>query len=262
MKKAADYKDRCITISELEDMLSKYNIGRKPLSRLLGWGETTILLYLTSGEIPDGEYGRRLFYLYKHPGEYLKVLEERGAVLTDVARKKTTNAVLSLSTPDALLLSAQYITNRHQDSVELSRIEAVLFFSQIISLVMYHHELFADDFHPDSSHLPYRKLTEHYNRSGVFKVNLPQNALTPEQMDILDTVSKAFDWYGPRAIESILRAEHIRFCGEGGKQVRRSASKERIRRYYTELFSQNNVSELKDFELYIHKRMTALRKQR
>ena len=36
-----------ITKEQLQDLVKKYNIGKKPLSKLLGWGETTVLLYST-----------------------------------------------------------------------------------------------------------------------------------------------------------------------------------------------------------------------
>ena len=38
-------KDRVITKKEIEEILIKYNIGKKPLSLVLGWGEVTIIRY-------------------------------------------------------------------------------------------------------------------------------------------------------------------------------------------------------------------------
>ena len=38
-------KQRSITKEQLMDLIKKYKIGKKPLSKLLGWGETTVLLY-------------------------------------------------------------------------------------------------------------------------------------------------------------------------------------------------------------------------
>ena len=80
MNKDSDRQaDSGITREELKDMLQKYNIGKKPLSKLLGWGETTILLYLREDEeeLPDNEYTRRLKNLYTHTTGFLSLLNKK-----------------------------------------------------------------------------------------------------------------------------------------------------------------------------------------
>ena len=47
-------------------MMKTYNIGKKPLARLLGWGETTILRYLDGME-PNAEFMRRIRELKENP---------------------------------------------------------------------------------------------------------------------------------------------------------------------------------------------------
>ena len=44
-----------ITISQIEEIIEKYNIGKKPLSLVLGFGEITIIRYL-DGMIPEKNY--------------------------------------------------------------------------------------------------------------------------------------------------------------------------------------------------------------
>jgi DNA-directed RNA polymerase subunit H (RpoH/RPB5) len=48
-----------ISTDEIELILARYNIGKKPLAKLLGWGETTIIRYL-EGDIPTLEYSNKL----------------------------------------------------------------------------------------------------------------------------------------------------------------------------------------------------------
>ena len=64
-----------ISVEELNELLSRYAIGKKPLAALLGWGATTVLRY-GSGLCPAGEYGAHLKKLYQEPLFYLEVLEE------------------------------------------------------------------------------------------------------------------------------------------------------------------------------------------
>ena len=47
--------DEVITVDEIRQILESYRIGKKPLAKLLGWGETTIIRYM-EGDIPTSEY--------------------------------------------------------------------------------------------------------------------------------------------------------------------------------------------------------------
>ena len=44
-----------ISVEEINKLLQKYNIGKKPLALLLGWGEATLLRYF-DGFTPRREY--------------------------------------------------------------------------------------------------------------------------------------------------------------------------------------------------------------
>jgi putative zinc finger/helix-turn-helix YgiT family protein len=76
-----------IQISEIEEILRKYNIGKKPLSLLLGWGETTIIRYL-NGLTPSKEYSEKLKEILINPYKMKEILEENKGVLSPVALKK------------------------------------------------------------------------------------------------------------------------------------------------------------------------------
>ena len=55
-----------ISREEILQILDKYNIGRKPLSILLGWGQTTILRYL-SGITTTTEYFKEPYHIFQEP---------------------------------------------------------------------------------------------------------------------------------------------------------------------------------------------------
>lgn len=75
-----------IHVSEIEELLAKYNIGAKPLSLLLGWGEVTISRYL-KGQLPIKEHSDKLKSL-NNPYIFLEVLKGNKSILTDVALRK------------------------------------------------------------------------------------------------------------------------------------------------------------------------------
>ena len=53
-----------ITISEIKKILNKYNIEKRPLSKLLGMGELTITRYM-DGQLPSKKYSDYLYGNFK-----------------------------------------------------------------------------------------------------------------------------------------------------------------------------------------------------
>ncbi len=84
-----------VTKEQIEKILVSYNIGKKPLSLLLGWGETTICRYL-DGDIPNEKYSNILFELLNSPQKYLELLEQNRANITEIAYTKSKKATIEI----------------------------------------------------------------------------------------------------------------------------------------------------------------------
>lgn len=280
---------------ELCDMLVKYKIGKKPLSKLLGWGDTTVLLYTGQDELPDNEYTCRLKQLYDRPEEYLKVLEAGRTRITEVAYTRSINAVkalfpskkifsavqiaegndamqgigsvqgMVLSNADFLKLSTSgtfRVSERDSSDRETSllRTQTILFWSQVISLCLFNAEIFEDDYTATGKGYHY-KAVEERAMSGA---DLIEGAgceleLDPEPTGIISFVRDVFEWYGTAAIQKLMQTEWHRLSGPvSATRRRRIVSKEMLRRCYSEIFAQAKVHKLKDFRIYIQKRMNFL----
>lgn len=275
MAKEKERQSGAITREELTQMLDKYNIGKKPLSKLLGWGETTILLYLREeGELPDNEYTRRLKNLFENPKGFLALLNSAQGRISDIARRRSLDAIRALYPRTAVFEAAEYVINLHDvDSIGMEgetmstlRLETILFWSQVISLCLYSEPLFEDDYVPGRTGLPYRAVTERMAGSGCIVPECLYDSpdefavvLKDEHKEILEFVTRMFDWYGTAALTELLEAEHFRLCGPKGARKRRTASKEMLRKCYGEVFMQAKVKKLKDVEGYMQKRMSYLR---
>ena len=79
----------------ISNLLEKYNIGKKPFSLLLGWGETTIIRYLDGESGPSEKYFSILNEL-KDPEKYLSLLNVNKNNISKVAYIKSLNAVNEL----------------------------------------------------------------------------------------------------------------------------------------------------------------------
>lgn len=84
-----------ILVSEIKALMERYNIGAKPLAKILGWGEVTILRYL-KGQIPDHAHSDTLLSL-KSPEVFAGYFGLRKELLTPVTRAKITVALKSLT---------------------------------------------------------------------------------------------------------------------------------------------------------------------
>ena len=82
---------KIVTKEQIEQILVSYGIGKKPLSMLLGWGETTICRYL-DGDTPSEKYSNVLLNIFNDPYAYLKILEKNKANVTELAYTKSLKA--------------------------------------------------------------------------------------------------------------------------------------------------------------------------
>lgn len=282
---------RAITKTELLEMLDSYGIGKKPLARLLGWGETTVLLYAEEDTMPDNELTRRLHELACDPVGYAWLLCSNRDRITDVAYRKSLTAVGQLMPMTKLLRCVDFIVNetRMEEHAEMSllRVETILFWSQVISLCFMGVPLFEDVFRPDDRGMPYSAPVERLKRTGRLALSLPPECLqrmseaekeaakhrkeengsssfrlSLADKEILFFTTNIFAWYGYDALERLMEAEHYRLCGPAGARRRKSVTDETIRKCYSEVFGQNKVNKIKDVDTFIQRRINYIRKQK
>ena len=271
--KTNDPQSTAINSEELEIMLKIYKIGKKPLAKLLGWGETAIILLSKEG-FAVNEYTVRLKELFDNPAEYAGVLLENADRISSVAFKKSYEAVCSFFPLNAIGEASGFVigylnesgTWSCSDGTSLLRLETILFWSQVISVSLFDKPLFDEDYQPGRSGFPFRSVEERITKYGFIRPeNLyPDNNMytpTQEEQEILRTVADAFSWYGAKALNVLAEAEHFRLCGPKGARRRRAASAVILRNCYSEVFNQAKIKKLKDFEAYLHKRMTFVRKE-
>ena len=85
-----------ISLEEVRSIPEKYNIGKRPLSLLLGWGELTLSRYL-DGDTPSRQYSDILCQISRDPLCYLSLLEKNKDKLdSDLTYNKSKKAVLEL----------------------------------------------------------------------------------------------------------------------------------------------------------------------
>ena len=136
-----------ITKGDINELLIKYDIEKRPLSHLLGFGEHTISRYL-DGQIPKREYSDLLLHLLHDHLEMEKVLEEGKDRITNVAYnkvKKKIALIKHLTNCDTKLeLVALYIVNSQYEITDLS-LQKLLYFVKAFSLGVFGGDAVFDD---------------------------------------------------------------------------------------------------------------------
>ena len=117
------------------DILEKYDIEKRPLSHLLGFGEHTISRYL-EGQIPNKEYSDILLSILHDHEEMEKRLEAGKDRITANAYNKVSrkiNIIKKLTKcENKLELVALYIINSEYDITDLS-LQKLLYFVKAFS---------------------------------------------------------------------------------------------------------------------------------
>ncbi len=125
-----------ITLSDINNLLNKYDIEKRPLSHLLGFGEHTISRYL-EGQIPKREYSDFLLLLLHDHLEMERVLEDGKDRITTVAYNKVKKKIALIKQMTCcntkLELVALYIVNSNYDITDLS-LQKLLYFVKAFSL--------------------------------------------------------------------------------------------------------------------------------
>lgn len=127
----------------------KYNIGKRPLSLLLGWGELTFSRYC-DGDIPTRQYSNILQRLYDEPQFYSELLETNRANLkSQRTYEKTRQAVEALlsagvSSNSKINTVTQYLLNQCEDITPLA-LQKALYYIQGFHFAFYRSFPFSED---------------------------------------------------------------------------------------------------------------------
>ncbi len=249
-----------ITVEELNELLSRYAIGKKPLAALLGWGATTVLRY-ADGVCPAEEYGTHLKKLYEEPLFYLEVLEEHKERLTPVAYKKSKNAVLAYLTASKLWCGVRYLIERAKGDISPLRVVMTLYYAQAFSLGLTDEALFWEECDLSPEGLPYAYYYEQLKESGIKQGFSVEGLFTAEEEIFLDAAYRMLLWYGPAELEHIFSAERkylrISRMEGGGKKIKNAA----IGGFFKKVVQGYKITRPEEFNLYFAERTGRGRKR-
>lgn len=242
-------REDVVTINEIKMILEQYCIGKKPLAKLLGWGETTIIRYM-EGDVPTNEYSSKLKMILDDPEYYYELLRRKQECLTNVAYKKSKKAVLSRIMATKIYAAAYYIINLSKADMCAGYLQYLLYYTQAFSLAFYDTEIFQEDCGVNSEHMPYLKLYEGMKQCKIHTLEGVDEYLSTQEKKLMEAIIESFGWYGPKGLHALSTFEKSIIKVTKDKYNNKIISKEGLKKYFTEVLKQYQINSIEEIHKY------------
>lgn len=251
-----------ISVSEIQTLLEKYNIGAGPLAKLLGFGEITINRYL-SGQLPSKTHSEKLFELKNNRELMRQILVDGESLITTVAFEKCKSRLDYL---DELYgrrkidLIAQYILSKSGDITPLA-LQKLLYYSQSFYFALFKKSLFDDDCQAWAHGPVYPSVYYKYKEYGydpieknIDEFELDFTELLADEITFLNAVISSFGCYSGDILRSMTHCELPWIEARGSlKPSDRSVStikRNTINSYFADVVKKNDIKNPRDIIKY------------
>lgn len=240
-----------ITTEQISCILEDYRIGKKPLAKLLGWGETTIIRYM-DGDIPTGEYAWKLKKIFESPQYYYEILTQNRENITDVAFKKSKKAVLGKMAESKLQMIAQYFINLYKGEISALQLQILLFYAQGFYLAFYEKPLFKDEFRVNGSNEPYLAVVKDNQREMLQCMEVEFQLLQEKELEYLKKIQSIFAWYGSKAFIVIFEKAKSKLKISRDKKNNKVVTENAIKNYFIKELAERGMKKFTDIPKYIN----------
>lgn len=257
-------KHGIITTTQIEEILKKYNIGKKPLSLVLGWGEITIIRYL-DGQMPERVYSDILLKVLEDPKELLKYVERNKDLITAVAYKKVVGRIAELRLEEdksKIYKISKHIIAKMGDITPLA-LQKILYYIQGFSLAILDKEMFPDRCEAWVHGPVYREI---YDRFSYYSFNSIDSSefdsyqdidIDEDEKKLIDEVVENFGCYSGKTLEKMTHISLPWVVARSGLDSDEASDKEisnkEISDYFKEISMEYDVQNIEDIKKYSSK---------
>lgn len=254
--------ENLIQVSEIKSILEKYNIGKRPLSLLLHWGEGTLTRYL-DGDTPTKQYSETLRLLLSDPGYMAKILEENKDKITERAYKLCKEAIENVKTEKLRgegkidSVTKYFILNCFE--ITPLALQKLLYFAQGFYKAFNGQFLFNNDCEAWVHGPVYKNIYDKYKDRGYNPIeeNFSEYSdfkLSETETEFLDSIILNFGCYSGKVLEKMTHIEtpwRVTRKGLGEHESSdRIINKDLISEYFSSIrikFSMLNFPDVKDY---------------
>ena len=253
-----------VTIDDINKLMELYDIGKTPLSYVLGFGEITITRYL-QGLVPSKEYSDIIKKAMESPKYMREMLSINKKKISLNAYEKSMKSIDKLNEinfiSDKLLMVISCIFENLEEVTPLA-LQKLLYFIQGIHLAIYDKPLFNDDcyawIHGPVYKNVYRLFRDFtYNPIDDSKFIMLKNRykdLSVDEIAYIKTITDTFGMYNAKTLEKITHIEdpwknsEINECGILNSEI---INKDRIKSYYRNVLNEYDLRDISEIHRYI-----------
>ena len=254
-------KTGLITVGEINEIMEKYSIGKKPLSLVLGLGEITLTRYL-EGKNPTKANSDLLKMVLNNPLLYEMFLEVNKNKITKVAYKKSLGKAkqLELENEKYRIYSVSLYLIDKEKEIDALELQKTLYFTNILFNIINKKELFKE-YSESWIHGPvYKDIYEAFSYYGSQNIDYNELVkgkeidLTKEEKEFLDAIIDAFGYYNGRILREMTHLTDPWIKAREGlkedEQSNRRIEQKDIEEYAKKIEKEYNIKELKDIKRY------------
>ena len=255
-----------MSLAKVIEIPEMYNIGKRPLSLLLGWGEQTYTRYCDD-YIPLPQYSDLLKKIYNNPYEYLLILEKNKDKISNITYKRSKKATEELLYKDSILIDD--VSNYILKSTEITplALQKALYYVQGFYAAFFGGFMFKENCEAWVHGPVYRGLYNKYSKFEYRNIETLEKSnakFTDEQKTIIDSVIEHFCCYSGKVLENFTHKEKPwQKAREGLNDLEPSNNeieKLEIMKYFKEVKEKYKIVKPCDISLY-SERMFELLKQ-
>jgi len=262
--------ENIISVTEIENLMELYHIGKAPLSLALGFGEITITRYL-QGQVPSGEYSEIMRNALESPTFMIGRLDANRKKMGETAYKKAMKEARALTKlldiSEKMLSTISYIFEKGHEVTPLA-LQKMLYFIQGVALAILNKPLFEEDCQAWAHGPVYKSVYEifksfKYNPIDDIRFNILKNRfqmLTADEKKIIDLVMDTFGIYSGKTLEKITHNETPWTRAREGYDLTDASnviiSKDDIASYFSSLYRQYNLKTREGIHAYIRKQLS------
>ena len=255
-------KNGIIALERILEIPAKYNIGKRPLSLILGWGEMTFSRYC-DGDMPTKQYSEVLQRIYDDSDFYLTLLEENKESLTSMtAYKKSKSKTKDLLGRKDLELTKiddiiDYLLYKCEDITPLA-LQKSLYYVQGFYYAFMGEFIFSEDCEAWVHGPAYRDI---YSRYSSYKFDIidskgecDDSVFTISEKTIIDNVIKNLCCYSGKILEKFTHSESpwLNTRGDLPKSAtsNRTIQKQLLGDYFLAVKKKYEMLDPSDIEIY------------
>ena len=254
--------ENLIRVEDIEKILEKYDIGKRPLSLLLGWGEGTLTRYV-DGDTPSKLYSDMLKRIFEDKDYYREILEQNKDNISLIAFRKSMAAIEVINSEtdneiSKLESAVRYLLMQTSEITPLA-LQKILYFAQGFQKAFTDAFMFEEDCEAWVHGPVYRNVYEKYRSYGFNPIEEKELSfeninLTEDEKELLNHVVLYFGCYSGKILENMTHSEEPwRAARRGLKDWENSdriIDKEEIDSYFSsvkEKYEMLNLTDIKDY---------------